>query len=123
MEVETLKTAISTALPTTAELADVSGTKTAVIAGIAGVAVGGTLGAIAGTAIAKRKNSKKRKKNKKRKSSNRKKRNNADRKSRSTKRIKYTKNGQPYVLMASGKARFISKRGAKMSKKRKGGRY
>lgn len=45
------------------------------------------------------------------------------RKDRSRKRIRYTKNGQPYVLLASGKARFISKRGAKMSRKRKGGRY
>jgi hypothetical protein len=34
-----------------------------------------------------------------------------------------TKNGQPYVLMASGKARFIKKRGASSSRKRKGGRY
>jgi hypothetical protein len=45
------------------------------------------------------------------------------RKDRSTKRIRYTKNGQPYVLMASGKARFIKKRGAKSARKRKGGRY
>jgi len=42
---------------------------------------------------------------------------------RGTKQIHYTKNGQPYKLLASGKARFISKRGAKMSKRRKGGKY
>jgi hypothetical protein len=34
-----------------------------------------------------------------------------------------TKNGQPYVIMASGKARFISKKSARSSRKRKGGRY
>jgi len=41
----------------------------------------------------------------------------------SRKRIRYTKNGQPYVIMASGKARFIKKKGAKQSHRRKGGRY
>jgi len=45
------------------------------------------------------------------------------RKDRSRKRIRYTKNGQPYVLMASGKARFIKKTSAKRSRKQKGGRY
>jgi hypothetical protein len=42
---------------------------------------------------------------------------------RSTRRIRYTKNGQPYVLMKSGKAKFIKKKSAKRSHKRKGGRY
>jgi len=41
----------------------------------------------------------------------------------SHRRIRMTKNGQPYVIMASGKARFISKRSARLSRKRKGGRY
>lgn len=45
------------------------------------------------------------------------------RKDRSRRRIRYTKNGQPYVLMASGKARFIKKSSAKRSRKLKGGRY
>lgn len=40
-----------------------------------------------------------------------------------TKKIHYTKNGQPYVYKANGQAKFISKRSAKASKKRKGGRY
>lgn len=44
-------------------------------------------------------------------------------KDRSHKRIRYTKNGQPYIIMASGKARFIKKAGARRSHKRKGGRY
>lgn len=41
----------------------------------------------------------------------------------STRRIRMTKHGQPYVILASGKARFISKKSAKASRKRKGGRY
>ena len=45
------------------------------------------------------------------------------RKDRSTKRIRMTKNGQPYIILKSGKARFISKRSARLSRKRKGGRY
>lgn len=42
---------------------------------------------------------------------------------RRTKGIHYTSKGQPYIIMASGKARFIKKSGAKRSKKLKGGRY
>jgi hypothetical protein len=34
-----------------------------------------------------------------------------------------TKTGQPYVILKSGKARFISKASARASRKRKGGRY
>jgi len=45
------------------------------------------------------------------------------RKDRSHRRIRYTKNNQPYVILASGKARFISKRSVSLSRKRKGGRY
>jgi len=44
-------------------------------------------------------------------------------KDRSTKRIRYTKKGQPYVIMRSGKARFIKKKSAKRSHRLKGGRY
>ena len=44
-------------------------------------------------------------------------------KDRSNKRIRYTKKGQPYIIMASGKARFIKKSSAKSSHKLKGGRY
>jgi hypothetical protein len=45
------------------------------------------------------------------------------RKDTSTKRIRMTKNGQPYVILKSGKARFIKKSSARASRKRKGGRY
>ena len=39
----------------------------------------------------------------------------------SSKKIYTTKNGQPYIKLASGKARFISKKSAKTRRKRKGG--
>jgi hypothetical protein len=45
------------------------------------------------------------------------------RKDTSRRRIRYTKNGQPYVILASGKARFIKKKTAKTARKRKGGKY
>ncbi len=45
------------------------------------------------------------------------------RKDTSHKRIRYTKNNQPYIILASGKARFIKKSSARQSRKRKGGRY
>lgn len=41
----------------------------------------------------------------------------------STRRIRQTKHGQPYVILANGRARFISKASAKRSRKLKGGRY
>jgi len=44
-------------------------------------------------------------------------------KDRSTKRIRYTKRGQPYVLNRKGQARFIKMTSARRSHKRKGGRY
>jgi len=44
-------------------------------------------------------------------------------KDRSTRRIRMTKNGQPYVILKSGKARFIKKTSACASRRRKGGRY
>lgn len=45
------------------------------------------------------------------------------RKDTSHRRIRYTKNGQPYIILANGRARFISSRSAKSSHKRKGGKY
>lgn len=41
----------------------------------------------------------------------------------STRRIRQTKNGQPYVILANGRARFIKKSSARRSRKLKGGRY
>lgn len=100
------------------------------VATATGVAVGGVAGAVVGSAVSKRKKTKRKSKttrkrntNSKRKKGRRKPRTAGKRKDRSTKRIRYTKKGQPYVLMASGKARFIKKSSAKNSHKRKGGRY
>jgi len=41
----------------------------------------------------------------------------------SRRRIRFTKNNQPYVILSSGKARFISKKSLSNSRKRSGGRY
>lgn len=41
----------------------------------------------------------------------------------STRRVRYTKTGQPYKIMANGRARFISKKSAKSRHKRSGGDY
>jgi hypothetical protein len=41
----------------------------------------------------------------------------------SHRRIRYTKNNQPYIILASGKARFISKSSVSRSRKLKGGKY
>lgn len=41
----------------------------------------------------------------------------------SRKRIRMTKHGQPYIILANGRARFIKKSSAKRSRKLKGGRY
>ena len=96
--------------------------------------LGGVLGYVAGKSASKRKKSssiKRRKsknssyarRTKRRKTGRKTPRTAGKRKDTSRKRIRYTKNGQPYVIMASGKARFIKKRGAKASHKKRGGRY
>jgi len=41
----------------------------------------------------------------------------------SRRRIRYTKNNQPYIILSDGRARFISKRSVSNSRKRRGGRY
>jgi hypothetical protein len=41
----------------------------------------------------------------------------------STRRIRFTKNNQPYVILKSGKARFIKKASVARMRKRKGGKY
>lgn len=41
----------------------------------------------------------------------------------STRRIRFTKNNQPYVILKSGKARFIKKSSVARMRKRKGGKY
>lgn len=45
------------------------------------------------------------------------------RKDTSHKRIRYTKRGQPYIIMSNGRARFIKHKSAKTSHKKRGGKY
>lgn len=100
--------------------------------GLATLAVGTVA---VGTAVAVSRRRKKKKSSKSRKHKRVKRRNSrrhrrikyartaGKRKDTSTRRIRMTKTGQPYVILASGKARFISKKSARLSRKRKGGRY
>lgn len=96
----------------------------AAIGGIAGAGIVGiTSAVIKKRKKAKRTSTKKTSKRKTKRRSTKYARTAGKRKDRSKKRIRMTKNGQPYVILASGKARFISKRSAKLSRSRKGGRY
>jgi hypothetical protein len=96
-------------------------------AGVGGVVAGGALGYLAGSAASSSRKSSGIKRRKRKTSSNGRKRRTprtaGKGKDTSRKRIRYTKNGQPYVIMASGKAKFIKKKGARRSHKTKGGRY
>lgn len=109
---------------------DITTQKTATIAGAA-LAAGLVGGAVIHAAVS-RKKSRKRSKNTSSKRSRKRKHHSSGRKTprtagkgrdRSSRRIRYTKKGQPYIIQASGKARFIKKSGAKRSHKQKGGRY
>ena len=96
-------------------------------AGVGGTLIGGGIGYMVGSASARKKRRKNRS-SRKRSVTHRKRKQKqpytaGKRKDTSHKRIRYTKNNQPYIILASGKARFISKRSASSSKKRKGGRY
>jgi len=99
---------------------------------IGGAAVGAGAVAIAGSVARRRKKTKKttrrkvgrpksKKTTKKRSTSAFKKRRAKAFRGASSKKIKFTKNGQPYILLKSGKARFIKKSSARLRKKRKGG--
>jgi len=97
---------------------------------VGGALTGAVVGAVRSRAPRRRKASRKKSKPRKVASKRRKKRRSpkyartaGKRKDTSTKRIRMTKNGQPYVILASGKARFIKKSSARASRKRKGGRY
>lgn len=97
---------------------------------VGGAVIGGALvGTVAAVASSRKKTTRKstRSKRKKTRSKSRRSvkyaRTAGKRKDTSTRRIRITKNGQPYVILKSGKARFISKASARASRKRKGGRY
>lgn len=103
----------------------VSKHKGAVAAGL-GLAAGSTIGGAALYAYSRKKRSKKNKRSSSRKarySKQRQPHTAGKRKDTSRRRIRFTKNNQPYIILASGKAKFISKKSARSSRKRKGGRY
>jgi Na+/glutamate symporter len=89
-------------------------------AGIGGIALGSVLGATVTRSYYKRKAKRKKAKSSK---SHRKDSKKAKHNYTSHRRIHRTKTGQPYIILASGKARFIKKKSARTSRKRKGGRY
>ena len=100
-------------------------------AGIGGLAVGAGLGYAAG----RRSNRKKSKSRKRSANRNTRKRSRSyktkqrkpytagKRKDKSHRRIRFTKNNRPYIIQGDGKARFISMKSLKQSRKRKGGKY
>lgn len=100
---------------------------------VAGVAAGAGVVALGAVAVTRRRRKKKAKKKVRRSPSRRKTkkkkrgykyaRTAGKGRDRSTRRIRMTKNGQPYVILKSGKARFIKKSSARRSRKLKGGRY
>jgi len=100
-------------------------------AGAAGIVIGGIVGTVAAKRSSAKKKSTKRTKassSRKRSSTSKKRKYKYARtagkaKDRSSRRIRMTKNGQPYIILKSGKARFIKKSSARASRKRKGGRY
>lgn len=106
----------------------VNNNKGAVAAG-AGVATLATVGGVALAVRSRKKRAKKAKRKTRRSSkhySKRKKRyphTAGKRKDRSHKRIRFTKRGQPYIIMGNGRAKFIKMSSAKKSRKLKGGRY
>lgn len=122
MSLDNLQNGINTAI---------SGAKT-LLGNPVATAVGGAVlgGAVVGTALAVSSSVKKKRRKTTRKKSTKRKtrkykyaRTAGKGKDRSTKRIRMTKTGQPYIILASGKARFIKKSSARNSRRRKGGRY
>jgi hypothetical protein len=104
-----------------------------VASGVVGLGVGGTMGYLAAKSRNKKHSTRGRKSksvhSRKRSYTHHKKKGRytphtaGKRKDTSRKRIRYTKKGQPYVIGAHGKARFIKKSSARNSRKRSGGRY
>ena len=101
-----------------------------IAAGVGGVALGSIVGVLAAKGLSKKRRAKRGKNRKKRsyskkntRRSRRTPRTAGKRRDTSHKRIRYTKNGQPYIILRSGKARFIKKSSSKRSHKKRGGRY
>ena len=102
----------------------------AIGAGVGGAAFGGTVGYLTGRKTSSKKKRKRAKpkyrkaRYKIRKARRQKKPRTAGKsKDTSHRRIRYTKNNQPYIILASGRARFIKKKTVKNARKRKGGMY
>jgi hypothetical protein len=102
----------------------VSKHKVATAAGVGLVGLG-VVGALALSRNKNKKRSKKSRKSFKRKSYRKQKQPYTARKRKDTshRRIRYTKNNQPYIILPNGRARFISNKSARNSRKRTGGRY
>lgn len=95
-----------------------------VVGALAGVGVDEGIRAIARRKRSKRKSSRKRNyKRSARKTNHYRKKTRRSHARSNRKAIRHTKTGQPYIILASGKARFISKRSARTRKSRKGGYY
>jgi len=120
------------------KLESLSDTQKLLAAGATGLLVGSTVGVVAAKVASstkkKRKSSSKSSSSRKRSSSTKRKSRRTRKrqrkpytagkgKDRSTRRIRFTKNNQPYVIMANGRARFIKRSSVRRSRKRKGGRY
>lgn len=98
----------------------------------AGALVGGVVGSVVSRSKKRRAKKSKSKSTRKKSSSSRSRKRRGYRKTprtagkgkdRSSKRIRYTKRGQPYIIQSNGRARFLKKSSARSSHKRKGGRY
>ena len=100
-----------------------TGVQKGAIAGAGALALGAGITAVAVTKRRKSKRKSSKSRNSKRKKGRRTPRTAGKGKDRSRRRIRYTKNGQPYVITGSGKAKFIKKSSAKRSHRQKGGRY
>jgi len=99
--------------------------------GVGGIALGSAVGYAAAKRRSKKRRTRKAKTRKKRsyykkntRRTRRTPRTAGKRRDRSSKRIRYTKNGQPYIInKRTGKAKFIKRSSAKRSHKKQGGRY
>lgn len=89
--------------------------------GVTGAGIVNVIGGAIKKRRAKKKTTTKRASTTKRKTCKTTRKSTKSKRSTSSKKIKHTKNGQPYIILPSGKARFISKKSEKLRKKRKGG--
>ena len=128
MGIDSLSKDIGTATNVVTQVIRTNPVTTAIGAGVAGAGIGLAVSALSRKKTKKRSKRTPSSKHKKRKSKSRRRkykyaRTAGKHRDTSHKRIRMTKSGQPYIILASGKARFISKSSAQRSRKLKGGRY